>query len=690
MESRSSTESVSGNIFFDVSFTAISTPEDHERVQASGPKVPPLQLNEIASSSFSPHNYYTEPLEASLKEEDFLCNGIDGDKRLEQMSGKKSPLENTILNGDSDYSPIWNYSCKLPTSEMSNENKNEETIYETVYPTDQNDTLFNFSFLDSTKEDAPPPLPPRTKSLRDTNHRPLERSMAVHLGAPPNSIVKGGRPPPALPPSEKNSDSMASLSSETSSNSLNNNCTQPSVRPKSHMQKKYYSSKSADSESSASSTSVIENRVKPASFDSFSYEIVDTDEVPPQSKSRNSWSEAEVNIHSFKPSFDNDLNHSSRMQSNTLNNKKENTFSIVSPDMKAAPDMFIAPLATPEQDSSLQEALPDSMQSFLNESESIRGSSSHSDFTPGTLNTQSYITNQDTIKQMQDSLVYLESSPECSSNTKLNSFCARSLCLPVNKSNVASNEKCIINDDACKLSWDETVTSDLKKQPPDTKSSIYNNGYSLYSHQANSIPELVSPNGAQGMSVSSREGRSSGSESMCLPLSMDSSTSSSVFVSPSNEVEGDMSCAGAVFEGVVSETTSQSSDNVEESDRISQQDSSQASGKSARHDQALPAPPPNHDTPPAVPPHKPHHKLLKSLVCPPTPTHHAKPQPPERTTSDRREKELSGREIDDKKDDSSVVSNQHQKLNRRPSFRDWLQRHPKVEVPFDDSLPNSK
>jgi len=105
-----------------------------------------------------------------------------------------------VPRSESDYSPIWKYSSRVARAHNSYSNK-KEVIYETVYPTDQTTPVEEQS---TTDQENPPPLPPRTKSLKcgtpNGVHKPLERCMALPLSV---SRRGNGDPPPYLDRSSK-------------------------------------------------------------------------------------------------------------------------------------------------------------------------------------------------------------------------------------------------------------------------------------------------------------------------------------------------------------------------------------------------------------------------------------------------------------------------------------------------------
>ncbi|RXG60197.1 E3 ubiquitin-protein ligase HECW1 [Armadillidium vulgare] len=643
LESRTSSESVSGQICFDLSFsTAIplidesdELIEPNSRDLSSGVEGKILDAGDLMKSSFKTNKQKSVMREKGIT----LCNGIDS-------SCNKSNGAKELSNAESDYSPIWNYSCEFPKASVK--------------------------FDDCQDKDEPPPLPPRTKSLRDSTHRPLERSMAVQLGGPLGNS-KGNRPPP-LPPADRHSKPMSSTGSSISrSSSSGDSGLEPSVRPK-NPNKRCHSSKSADSEWSSSSTSGVDSKTKPSSFDSLSNDVGELEEESSQGD-KNSHSDSSV-----------------CMQANDRTYKgKDDSGSLDFVSGKDPTDVCVAPLATPEQDSSLQEAISETchcdLKAIAAASENLENEgevSSHSSCASSIFGRQSCSKD---VKESQNKVSELISSPQCSSNVKLHNFCANNLCLPLNKENELNEKCCLLNSTSCNVGSlkDETITKDVKKNfiavetaslsPP---SKCFNLNSDIKNVQSSS--DLISPTNAPGGSEG-REGRSSGSESVCMVNSVESSSSSSVFASPSNETEEEWASAIAV------DATSRSSADQEDSSSTKLSSPSCESSQnemSNKNNGGIPRTPDNsEEIPPAVPPHKPHHKLLKALVCPPTPTHHAKPQPPERTTSDRREKDLK----EEKCDKDRSLGNSHPKLSRQPSLKEWLKRYPKVEVAFDDPLP---
>lgn len=170
-------------------------------------------------------NQIPQPREPSSLHEDSCKLSQDIQCRAAGVSSIPSGDTNSILRCESDYSPIWKYSSRLPLRNSPSpsdidtkcvvRDKNE-VIYETVYPTETvGDADLSFSKcvtptgdlrLDQGNQAAPPPLPPRTKSLikatskgsSSSGHRPLERCMALPLctkkrnilGPPLNRLTK--------------------------------------------------------------------------------------------------------------------------------------------------------------------------------------------------------------------------------------------------------------------------------------------------------------------------------------------------------------------------------------------------------------------------------------------------------------------------------------------------------------------
>ena len=121
-------------------------------------------------------------------------NGYDGNKEPVVTDEKEEPKAKP-LNGlsdidtaaasaiprlESDYSPIWKYSSRVA---RAHNHSKKEAIYETVYPTEYcGDAEEENACAMPKEEENPPPLPPRTKSLgKNAFHKPLERCMALPL-----------------------------------------------------------------------------------------------------------------------------------------------------------------------------------------------------------------------------------------------------------------------------------------------------------------------------------------------------------------------------------------------------------------------------------------------------------------------------------------------------------------------------
>ncbi|KAG0729100.1 E3 ubiquitin-protein ligase HECW1 [Chionoecetes opilio] len=198
--SKSTGESVSGHVYFSVTFTfpaaaaaaaactghgGLECPGELDRMRLKGEafvdshgdqelitnghvgfRKNPLKSNNNSSSASSMSN----GMGSSFGEEEIALNGEAGlgEARLDNGQDYTSSSSR-----ESDYSPIWKYSCKVPnvTSKgKATESRGEEAIYETVYPaedyqTQEGEATEAGPVPPHSDEDSPPPLPPRTKSL---------------------------------------------------------------------------------------------------------------------------------------------------------------------------------------------------------------------------------------------------------------------------------------------------------------------------------------------------------------------------------------------------------------------------------------------------------------------------------------------------------------------------------------------
>ncbi|KAK4328466.1 hypothetical protein Pmani_001142 [Petrolisthes manimaculis] len=719
-----------------------------------------------------------------------LANGTGGRDDIEAVNGEVGGCSSSGSSSrESDYSPIWKYSCKVPNPNTgvgrgkvgmwSGSSTGEEAIYETVYPAEDYHTqdgeveTLPPSSPDPIRpyhsdEDSPPPLPPRTKSLMksvgDCGHRPLERSMAVQLGLPPPfpTVV---RKRPAPPPDTQG---LATDQAGPSPTSVFNGNMEASVRPKT-AGLSASSQSSCDSESSGASCH--DHRRPPSAAETaFSYDIVDLDDILHGSDISYSHTDADSQGQPGQPSTQGP--HSSLQSSSCASMESESWEDPPRPCLLPCPSedpsgenevvvdngggvvlcTTVAPLATPEQDSSLlQEAA--STDTLLENSEEA--------FEPDVLNN----CGGEKCQPPQDQAPIPPDSDTCdgypASQRSFNSCVLpemlnnqrNSLSSPVNviyKCEAlasAQERQSLVQGNTTRKHFDqvahevsdgnnegfesnigataaggaatvrrktsESSQCDSQEQEVGTGIRISREGSvsgrspchtpppprlcdSLLQVSGSTSESVSPPSGSVTCSLSGEDGRR-GSESTCMVVSTESSSSNSVFASPTNDlnVESLVSAALSLNMNIPSETHQIMTQEMHDS-----QDTMTHRGRDATPRQGSAGCEEEEDTPPAVPPHKPHHGLLKALVHAPvslpSPSHHSKPQPPERTTSDRRERELgrgedrrdAGRSEETWEREDSTKPH-HPKLSRQPSLRDWLKRYPKVEVAFDEPLPSN-
>lgn len=275
LESRSSLDCTSSCISFNIHFNSL--PDDIPLLsnKITSPEST-MKLKSVVPDSChrpsSPLSVTSHQNSSIMKERGLhLYNGCCDAKIQPSCSiipfiEEKGEVDDTFepLNGESDYSPIWNYSCELPEKSICTSKKLDDTIYETVYPTEKTENsdanLLLKSKGNNSKDDleVPPPLPPRTKSLKDgIHHKPLERSMAIQFDSSTREI------PPSRP-AKLNSSENIPLAASSSCDS----CFEPSVRPKTQPNSRIHSNTSSDSGADSKTSS-----------DSFSYERIDKDEL---------------------------------------------------------------------------------------------------------------------------------------------------------------------------------------------------------------------------------------------------------------------------------------------------------------------------------------------------------------------------------------------------------------------------
>ena len=720
-----------------------------------------------------------DPRDGTVTCEDAGCNGGSGNEVVmngeiqgeregkgdEGVPGDDPQEANANVSSNSDYSPIWKYSCRIPSpigrGNSRGSQDSEEAIYETVYPTDQNHVGFPETPAATTpkcpEEDPPPPLPPRTKSLMrslaDGGHRPLERTMAVQLGAPVSNDCKK-RPLPAPPADRQTKPHFASTAAGTSRNVCSGETgstgsgpvvSEPSVRPKmNHC--KLQSSQSGDSESSSISTDSKQKHPS-SSDDTFSYNIVDLDEISYVRDTSHVACEGnclnkDMKLSSQDSQFSSNASscHLSDSETCDLLDSTTNVSSGFESDERCVPAVVsdcdkngsclsvadimsvgaddcqvlsilgeAAPLATPDRDLSVlcRETAAASNVRFDSEDDARKRTSfSESSDCDDALGAsalcvdeygfpgdENIVDKHSAVADQSDFFPSLLNNADDSFDSKPGKFCECVMKKTCSESNLNIDSVCKCKcTECCTCLCDKNVAG--KMNDSQTKNFCQNHG--------NCGLDKPIP-------------------SQCLrPLSL----SSSSFTISSSSMHSDNSTSGAKQETSSDNTSPHHTDvsdshNILSSNVASEAKADPEGGDSI--DEALsssssttetsirprrdPPPPPttpsnvvspvgDEDTPPAVPPHKPHHRLLKALVypavCPPTPTHHAKPQPPERTTSDRRDKELIPRDDSTKDKEERQNMSFHPKLSRQPSLRDWLRKYPKVDVSFEEPLPPSK
>ncbi|KAK7070357.1 hypothetical protein SK128_005789 [Halocaridina rubra] len=830
LNSKNAADSVTGHMYFNVAFSVPANASEpctsHGGLECPGDMSVTLNnaSQSLSKALLSPHS-----------EQEPLANGfMENKKHHVRTSDNSNPTvnnwivqgcreEEVIVNGEvvpsdiksssdnsegrtnassreSDYSPIWKYSCKVPTNIASNMNINEirgsgeEAIYETVYPAEdyQNQDLdSSVSGINSvasdasvgrfncdasqpfSDEDSPPPLPPRTKSLMksyvDSVHRPLERSMAVQLGLPPPFPTVVRKHPCPLPCSSGNATGHSSSKvpgvNSSPAKSLNGTY-EPSVRPKSgHLSAS--SQSSFDSESSTTSTGGEPKKLPCSVEGSFSYDIVDLDDVLQISEL--SLNQIDIDsqlqgtvsssqgLHSSLQSSScasmesepsEDMTRPCSIQSNIDETLPLDrcTGEVSSQEEGAVGGSSVAPLATPEQDTSLlqETTSTDTLLENLGEvsdynvnllfskgghaaactnvnNDSSFGicdtgaSCGSSSFKPyGSSLTDCKRNQSDAVSSLNVKNEYVLTTQEklgeghginCVTSSSVQggnstqSFESSNTQDAFNREESQSGSACqdIRGDAACTEGVDaESVSLGLQGSREGSSARSPSPRLSDSLQVLSSASESVSPiSGSVTCSVSSQGGDDGrrGSESTCMVMSTESSSSNSVFTSPTTE-SNDMNIemlSSVSYSADLNIPANSSS----ESHAVGQgqEEGNCVCSVRPKREAILQATSSNEDDdiPPAVPPHRPQHHMLKALVhpplCPPTPTHHAKPQPPERTTSDKRDRDVFfGREDVFERDEKQFLAH-HPKLSRQPSLQDWLRRYPKVEVAFDEPLP---
>ncbi|XP_050724591.1 E3 ubiquitin-protein ligase HECW2-like isoform X3 [Eriocheir sinensis] len=782
--SKSTGESVSGHVYFTVTFTlppattaacsghgGLECPGELDRMRLKGEALldshgdqefitnghmgfrkNPLKSNNNNSSASSMSN----GTGSSFGEEEVALNGEAGFGEARLDNGQD---HTSSSSRESDYSPIWKYSCKVPNVTnrgKATESRGEEAIYETVYPTEDYQTQEGEvteagPVLPPSDEDSPPPLPPRTKSLmkslNEMGHRPLSRSMAVQLGLPPTFPTVVRKRPLPLPDTTAG-DQVAPLNGSVKDV---NGSGEPSVRPKAPVLSAS-SQSSCDSESSGASYGDGKRMHFPLEG-SFSYDIVDLDEVLQISEMSYNQTDTDSQCQAGKsltqgPSSSLQSSSCASMESEPSEDiTRPSAFCDAPEEVKESVNgesirdrscATVAPLATPEQDSSLlQEAA--STDTLLESSEDVldldaskscsgslptpKGTDSECTVIPSNSQTtggesfnvkersfQEVVNNQSDSFSSPVNVTYMCGVATVSAQERRSSFVGNVSGDFVNQSGTSTDNADIHDDNKGRTNANllqhksDSVHSDAPDQEAPSGLRVSREGsvsgrspsprLSDSLQVSSSTSESISPaGGSTSCSLSSQAGEDGrrGSESTCMVISTESSSSNSVFASPTTETN-DLDLVSLVSAAQLVDMNIAAG--IEREPQTPGQETLETPVR-PRKDLSTQVPVSNdgdEDTPPAVPPHKPHHCLLKALVhpplCPPTPTHRTKPQPPERTTSDRRERDTGafGKEETWEKEERP---SHHPKLSRQPSLRDWLKKYPKVEVAFDEPLPSN-
>ncbi|XP_069999531.1 uncharacterized protein [Penaeus vannamei] len=791
LSSKNTVDSVSGHIYFSVTFAPAASGSGgactgHGGLECPGEDASMRLTDSAVIESLGPQDLLSNGHMGGYKKSVFPLRaaGNNNNPAINNGVGTGCSADGVVVNGDlmpedvaansgegtdaagreSDYSPIWKYSCKVPnvtTKPDASEPSGEEAIYETVYPAEdyqsQESDAAGLSAgvsCDSSQpvsdDDSPPPLPPRTKSLlkslADSGHRPLERSIALY----PTVVKK--RPMP-LPTGTAGEPAKAQTISCTPGK-VHNGVNEPSVRPKvGHLSAS--SQSSCDSESSGASFGEV-RRMQCSMEGPFSYDIVDIDDVLQISEFSSNQIDVDSQCQGTKSStqgphsslqssscasmeseMSEDIARPSTLQS-SLDEASGTSLSSTDNSYKEEACSAVAPLATPEQDCSLlQEAA--STDTLLENSEEVleaefaacgnRGpylsrSSTSSEIaasSPASFNHHMPSLHKLARNQSDSVSSPVEDMRECTSLLSAQerqiaddeASVSRESDLTYRRRDSAThgflrgNEMTIAEEMRMLTSCDTSHQDDTHSDgtDPEGSSAVGPSRKGSTSTRSpsprladclpvsNSASESISlASGSVTCSVSSQQGEEglTGLEPTCMVVSTESSSSNSVFASPTAEtndlnIESLPSASCSADMNIPREASQEAQTAVAEAQEPSVRPRREAVSQNVSLNE-------DEDIPPAVPPHKPHHRLLKALVhpplCPPTPTHHAKPQPPERTTSDKREREASFNAKDDVRErDDKPGSSHHPKLSRQPSLRDWLRRYPKVEVAFDEPLP---
>ncbi|KAK8742046.1 hypothetical protein OTU49_002076, partial [Cherax quadricarinatus] len=750
LSSKSTTDSVSGHVYFTVAFTLPSNTAGictgHGGLECPGEQ--------------DTMRFKANAINGTDGDQELITNGHMGYRKNIMRTNSNITVNNgiktcsgddeVVVNGDvipdevrtsseerteassreSDYSPIWKYSCKVPnvTSQInsSEHSRGEEAIYETVYPAEDyqnqdgdlaavsSEVSGGFNSESSqpvSDEDSPPPLPPRTKSLlkslADSGHRPLERSMAVQLGLPPPFPTVVKKRPMPLPTTIVNGQ-VNSLMGTGTSGTIFSGVNEPSVRPKAtHLSAS--SQSSCDSESSGASFG--EGKKMQYSMEgSFSYDIVDLDDVLQVSEILHNQIDVDCQCQVTESSTQGP--HSSLQSSSCASMESEPSEEIIRPSMlqntldevstsllptlqgeyagDAAAVSTVAPLATPEQDSSILQETTSTDTLLENSEETLEPDFNVNDGEACLTKYSCNVISDSNIATCDADVSCVESFNSCrhsfpelvnnqsesvSSPVNLTSECdmlfsaqERENTTPVTVDQTVVDAETVNNYDeqsehnrmatSClSLKSDILHSESLDQERIAVLRAAREGSVSGRSPSprlsdslqiSSSTSESVSPTSRSvTCSVSSQVGDDGrrGSESTCMVISTESSSSNSVFASPTTEtndlnVESLASASCFVDLNIPSDSLKESQNIVQESQTIAQELQELSVRPRRDHTSQGSVANDDEDIPPAVPPHKPHHRLLKALVhpsvCPPTPTHHAKPQPPERTTSDKR------------------------------------------------------